>query len=130
MFIVSLKTFNEYKLACSDLCSWIINNNGEDTYDYDNQSIEYEHLKTIINSHYPNNSFRFDDLLNYFANKGVLIGFCPHSLNNEASSWSAVALSANKVLICNDFYNWRDAQTRCIKYGFQILNEIITNKQS
>ena len=37
-------------------------------YGDDNQLFEYQHLYTIINGHYPNDTFKLEVLMNYFVN--------------------------------------------------------------
>ncbi len=94
---------------------------GNDVYDYDSQSLEHEHLQSLLNEHFPN-GVSFNYLLNYFINKGVLIGFCP--VSNEGT-WTARALSRIRCVICDDFDNYMDAENKCIEYGFEVLNEIL-----
>jgi len=112
------KIFKDNNRAYVDFYNYIMNN---DVYDYDNQSIEYQHLQTLLNQHFPSQGVSFNYILTYFINRGVLIGFCPISLDNM---WTARALSNVKSVICNDFMSSSEAENKCIEYGFEVLNEI------
>ncbi len=120
MIAIKENTFKENHKACVDFYNHVIGNN---IYDYENQSITYNHLKTLLNEHFPKNSLCYDFILNYFLNRGVLIGFSPTSINGECSTWLAIGITHNNILVGNDFYRWEDALDRCVQYGFELLNK-------
>lgn len=116
---LNVKIFVDSNRAYVDFYNYIM---GNDVYDYDNQSIEYHHLQTLLNEHFPNKAVHFNFILTYFINRGVLIGFCPISTDD---TWTARALSNVKSVICDDLKGGMEAQEKCIEYGFQVLNEIL-----
>lgn len=119
MINIKEHTFKENHRAFVDFYNHIM---GNELYDYDNQNIKYDHLKDLLNHHFPKNSLSFEFMVDYFLNRGVLIGFTPIAINGECSMWSAIGITHDNILVCNDFYNWKDAFDKCIEYGFQLLN--------
>ena len=119
MVTIKENIFTENNRACVDFYNHVIEN---DVYDYDNQKITYNHFQTLLNEHFPNNSLSYGFILNYFLNRGVLIGCCPISIDG---TWTARALSSVKCCICNDLNDYESAQLKSIEYGFLVLNEIL-----
>jgi len=110
--LVTYKIFLNNNTACIKLLNWILND-----YDNENQSVEYSHFNDIINKHYPN-GFGLKELITYFSNRGVSIGFCPVNLKGD---WRAIGVSYTNVIICNDLNSGQEAYEKSIEYGFELF---------
>lgn len=115
--LITKNIFDNYNKACINFLNLVMN-----TDNTDNQQVEYEHFKSIISQHYPK-ELRFEDLINYFTNKNVFVGFCPYSISDYGTEWMAIGVCNSKVIICNHFNTWNKAHDRCIEYGFQLIEE-------
>lgn len=116
--LITYDVFVTYNNACIDFLNCVTN-----TYNNpDNQQIEYKHFKSIISQHYPN-GLSFENIIKYFINKDVLVGFCPYSIYDNHTEWMAMGVYGTKVIICNQFNTWNQAYSKCIEYGFQLIEE-------